>query len=157
MIDPWLFPNSIVESEAWSGTSCYSCQQSRRSSGIVRATLCQQHDNLWSLPAGAVEPGEYPAQAVVREVEEETGLAVHPKKVVALLGRRSCRVQCPNQDEVEYTVIVFECTTVGGSLIDRTTKPSTLGSSAPTRSRRSAFTTPGSCYRRVRTALLLIS
>lgn len=42
-------------------------------SGFV---LMMRHraDNKWSLPAGATEPGERPAQAVVREVAEETGL-----------------------------------------------------------------------------------
>lgn len=39
---------------------------------------------LWSLPGGRVEPGESDAQAVVREVAEETGLLVRPGR---LLGR----------------------------------------------------------------------
>ncbi len=75
----------------------------------------------------AVEPGESPAQALVREVEEETGLVVHPQKIVAVLGGRSCRVEYPNRDEVEYTVIVFECTIVGGSVIERNDETKKLG------------------------------
>jgi ADP-ribose pyrophosphatase YjhB (NUDIX family) len=35
----------------------------------------------WSLPGGRVEPGETLEQAVVREVLEETGLAVRPGPV----------------------------------------------------------------------------
>ena len=31
---------------------------------------------LWSIPGGRIEPGESPEQAVVREVQEETGLSV---------------------------------------------------------------------------------
>jgi ADP-ribose pyrophosphatase YjhB (NUDIX family) len=83
-----------------------------------RILLQQQHDGSWSLPAGALEPGETPAQAIVREVKEETGLAVKPEKLVAVLGGKSCRVRYANQDEVEYVVTVFECTSLGGALID---------------------------------------
>ena len=53
--------------------------------GIIRndlgEILFQNKGNgeKWSLPAGAIEPGEAPAQAVVREVWEETGLFVVPR------------------------------------------------------------------------------
>jgi 8-oxo-dGTP diphosphatase len=39
---------------------------------------------LWSVPGGRVEPGETDAEALVREMREETGLAVQPGP---LLGR----------------------------------------------------------------------
>src|SRR5688572_26996963 len=40
--------------------------------------------NNWQLPGGRLEPGETPAQAVIREVREETGLRA---RVGRLTGR----------------------------------------------------------------------
>jgi 8-oxo-dGTP pyrophosphatase MutT (NUDIX family) len=42
----------------------------------------------WSLPAGAIEPGESPEQAIQREVLEETGLVVAPTEVLGVFGGR---------------------------------------------------------------------
>ena len=43
----------------------------------------------WSLPAGAIEPSESPAQAVRREVLEETGLTIEPREILGALVVRS--------------------------------------------------------------------
>ena len=82
-----------------------------------RILLQQQHDGAWSLPAGAIEPGETPAEAIAREVMEETGLVVRPERVLAVLGGQHCRVRYANQDEVEYVVTVFACSVLSGALI----------------------------------------
>ncbi len=42
----------------------------------------QPGKGLWAVPGGAVESGESLAQAVVRELEEETGLRGEPRGVV---------------------------------------------------------------------------
>lgn len=44
-------------------------------------------EGLWSIPGGRVEPGESDADAVVREVAEETGLRVVPGPLAGSVDR----------------------------------------------------------------------
>lgn len=73
-------------------------------------------DGAFSLPGGAIDPGETPAQAVVREVYEETGLQVRPTHVLGILGGQPYRYSYANGDEVEVMVALFTCEVVGGKL-----------------------------------------
>ncbi|MBB6513547.1 8-oxo-dGTP pyrophosphatase MutT (NUDIX family) [Gracilibacillus halotolerans] len=90
--------------------------------GVVRndfgEVLLQKKENHeeWSLPAGAIELGEAPAEAVVREVWEETGLFVLPKQLLGVFGGKEFRYQYPNGDQVEYNVFMFECIIQSGEL-----------------------------------------
>ena len=82
-----------------------------------RLLLVRQRDGgAWSTPGGMIEPDETPADAVVRETWEETGLLVIPVRVMAVWGGPGFVVRYPNGDEVEFTAIVFECAAVGGAL-----------------------------------------
>jgi 8-oxo-dGTP pyrophosphatase MutT (NUDIX family) len=69
----------------------------------------------WSLPAGAIEPGETPQEAIIREVMEETGLVVTSTSILGVFGGREFRYVYPNGDQVEYVVTLFKCQTGGGS------------------------------------------
>ncbi|WP_413303572.1 NUDIX domain-containing protein [Bacillus sp. 1P10SD] len=90
--------------------------------GIVRnkagGVLLQNKGNgeKWSLPAGAIELGEAPAEAVVREVWEETGLFVVPQKLLGVFGGKDFRYQYPNGHQVEYNIFMFECEIQRGEL-----------------------------------------
>src|SRR6185295_299752 len=81
-----------------------------------RILIQRTRHGTWSLPAGAIEPGESPARAAVREVYEETGLITRAERVLAVLGGSKYRVTYPNGDRVEGLVTVFECKHIGGSL-----------------------------------------
>jgi ADP-ribose pyrophosphatase YjhB (NUDIX family) len=60
---------------------------------------------LWSVPGGRVEPGESLAEAVEREVHEETGLVVRA-------GEQVGRITIPG-DGVVYDVVDLVCTVTG--------------------------------------------
>ena len=59
---------------------------------------------LWSLPGGRVEPGETDAQAVVREMREETGLEVRPGPLAGTVVRG------------RYEIYDYVCEVSGGAL-----------------------------------------
>jgi 8-oxo-dGTP pyrophosphatase MutT (NUDIX family) len=69
----------------------------------------------WSLPAGGIELGESPQEAIVREVMEETGYAVCIHSILGVFGGRSFRYTYPSGDHVEYVVTLFQCKIIGGS------------------------------------------
>lgn len=73
-------------------------------------------DGTWSLPAGAVDPGEAPAEALVREVWEETGLKVVPVALAGVFSGPEFMHVYPNGDKLCIFNVVFLCRVVGGAL-----------------------------------------
>ncbi|MBO4914761.1 MAG: NUDIX hydrolase [Oscillospiraceae bacterium] len=68
----------------------------------------------WGFPGGAIEIGETPEMAAVREFKEETGLDV---KVVDLIGiYTDCDMEYPNGDKAQSIGIVYEMEAIGGQL-----------------------------------------
>lgn len=78
-----------------------------------RVLLTRRSDNgRWSLPAGMIEPGEQPADAVRREVFEETGVHV---RIDGVGGVATHPVEYPNGDRCEFLNVWFRCRATGGT------------------------------------------
>jgi len=68
-----------------------------------------RHSGLWSLIGGGVEPGEEPAESLLREVHEETGARVRIRGIVGVYGGEPMAVTYPNGDRVGYVTTAYDC------------------------------------------------
>ena|SRR6516225_5751134 len=64
---------------------------------------------LWSLPGGRIEPGETDAEALVREMREETGLVIEAGQLIGTARR-------PAQDGSVFDIRDYAATVIGGTL-----------------------------------------
>lgn len=82
-----------------------------------RRLLLQQRSDggQWGLPGGSVEIGESVAEAVCREVEEETGLVVAVRRLVGVYSDPRLQViRYPDGTVWHYVNVCFECVVRGG-------------------------------------------
>ena len=78
-----------------------------------RVLLGQRADNhRWALISGIPDPGEQPAAAIVREVQEETGVECVVERMVAVRSGR--QVTYPNGDVCQFMDICFRARAVSG-------------------------------------------
>ncbi|HEY2575048.1 MAG TPA: NUDIX domain-containing protein [Streptosporangiaceae bacterium] len=95
------------------GANVISCAGAIISDASGRLLLIKRgHEpgkGLWSLPGGRVETGETDEEAVVREVREETGLAVEA-------GRLAGAVRRPGPDGSVLDIRDYAATVTGGML-----------------------------------------
>jgi 8-oxo-dGTP diphosphatase len=68
----------------------------------------------WSLPGGALETGEALADAVRREMREETGLEIEPLGVLEIFER--IMRDADGVPEYHYVLIDYVCRITGGQL-----------------------------------------
>jgi 8-oxo-dGTP pyrophosphatase MutT (NUDIX family) len=71
---------------------------------------------LWAPPSGIVQLGESPAQTLVREVLEETGLEVAADRLIGLYTGPEFDWTYPNGDQAQIISAFFACRVLGGVL-----------------------------------------
>jgi 8-oxo-dGTP pyrophosphatase MutT (NUDIX family) len=81
-----------------------------------RILLAQHPEGRWITIGGAIDPGETPAEAAIRECREESGLIVEPVRLIGVFGGADFHVRYDNGDEVQYTTVIFEARLLGGEL-----------------------------------------
>jgi 8-oxo-dGTP diphosphatase len=80
------------------------------------------------LPAGAIDPGEQPAEAAVREVYEETGVGVAVERLAGVALRE---VTYPNGDVCQYLTVWFRCSAAGGHAVVNDEESTAVGWFSP--------------------------
>jgi len=73
--------------------------------------LMERTDGGWWYPAGWYDVGYLPAEVVVKEVREETGLIVEPRHLMGVFDSR-----LDGNVGRHYVSLLFECELLGGSL-----------------------------------------
>lgn len=73
---------------------------------LIRQTYGRKN---WELPGGGIEPGESPMDGAVREVQEETGLAVAPTELTGIY----------DDAEADFVHFVFRCVATGSGAVTR--------------------------------------
>lgn len=85
--------------------------------GDARILLVRHVDHgQWALLGGAVDPGESPRAAAVRESREEVGLDVALGEIMGALGGHQYEMTYANGDRTAYVTVVFEGRVAGGEL-----------------------------------------
>jgi 8-oxo-dGTP diphosphatase len=85
---------------------------------------CRADTGTWSLPGGAIDPGEQPADAAVREVYEETGVRIAVERVGGVALRE---ITYPHGDVCQYLTVWFRCRAIGGRAVVNDEESSAVG------------------------------
>lgn len=80
--------------------------------------LIRRSDNgLWTIPGGAMEPGETIAETAVRETKEETGIDVEIHRLVGIYSNPRHVVEYSDGEVRQQFSVCFAAHVIGGELM----------------------------------------
>jgi len=92
--------------------------------GHGRLLVIRRADNgLWALPGGGHDVGEFIADSVVREVQEETGYVVRVDRLTGVYTNPGHVMAYDDGEVRQQFSIAFRCTLVGGERRTSTESP----------------------------------
>ena len=85
---------------------------------LCRLSADEVEAGAWTLPGGGVEFGEHPDAAVLRELEEESGLTGRIDDVLGIFSRVYPRSRAAGGADLHFLGFLYRVTAVGGELRD---------------------------------------
>ncbi len=87
---------------------------------LVRLAPTEAGAGLWMLPGGGLGFGEDPADGVLRELTEETGLVGTVDELLAVRSRVADPVETRSGHRIHVVAVLYRVSIVGGELRDET-------------------------------------
>jgi ADP-ribose pyrophosphatase YjhB (NUDIX family) len=85
---------------------------------LSRLSVIEVDFGAWTLPGGGVDFGEHPDAAVIRELEEETGLRGEIEDVAGVFSHVYGRSRAAEGHDLHFLGILYRIRIVGGELRD---------------------------------------
>jgi 8-oxo-dGTP diphosphatase len=94
------------------------CLDADRRILLTRLSAIEVDVGAWTLPGGGVEFGEHPDAAVLRELEEETGLIGEIEEVVGVFSHVYRKSRAAGGADLHFLGILYRSRAIGGRLRD---------------------------------------
>jgi 8-oxo-dGTP diphosphatase len=85
---------------------------------LARLSIEEVDVGAWTLPGGGLDFGEHPDAAVIRELEEETGLRGEIEEIAGVFSHVYLKSRAAQGRDLHFLGILYDVRIVGGELRD---------------------------------------